>query len=276
MKERLTIGELAKLRKVTIETLRHYDRIDLFKPHQVDKKTGYRYYSIFQSELLGTIIELRQIGMSMEEIKGFINNRNKLKSLQLLKVKHSEIQARIEELVEIEENLKDKIQHVEEMASGERDTDIFIREIGVRRLVTLDHHPKNQMELLYSILELEDILKERTPLLATNRLGGLIPKEELRNRTTNTSSILFVTAKDKTSVDQNYLRIIPAGTFACIMYDGQYSDRDHYLDRLYQFFDVNGYEIAGDAVQLVQIDITITDYPNEVTYEIQVPILRNE
>ncbi|WP_212734481.1 MerR family transcriptional regulator [Paenibacillus terrae] len=32
------------------------------------KKTGYRYYSILQYEVLGTIIELHQIGLSIEEI----------------------------------------------------------------------------------------------------------------------------------------------------------------------------------------------------------------
>ncbi|MEH7531769.1 MerR family DNA-binding transcriptional regulator, partial [Priestia megaterium] len=46
---------MAKLRGVTTETLRHYDRIGLFKPFYVDENTGYRYYSIFQYEVLGTI-----------------------------------------------------------------------------------------------------------------------------------------------------------------------------------------------------------------------------
>ncbi|MFD6443172.1 MerR family DNA-binding transcriptional regulator [Peribacillus sp. NPDC060186] len=34
---------MAKLRGMTAETLRHYDRIDLFKPQYIDPHSGYRY-----------------------------------------------------------------------------------------------------------------------------------------------------------------------------------------------------------------------------------------
>ena len=42
LKDKLSIGEFAKLRNVTTETLRHYDRIDLLKPVKVDPDTGVR------------------------------------------------------------------------------------------------------------------------------------------------------------------------------------------------------------------------------------------
>lgn len=56
LKDKLTIGEFAKLRNITTETLRHYDRIGLVKPVKVDPDTGYRYYSILQYEKIGTIM----------------------------------------------------------------------------------------------------------------------------------------------------------------------------------------------------------------------------
>lgn len=71
LKELLSISEMAKLRRITAETLRHYDRVGLFKPAYIDPNTGYRFYSIYQYEVLGTIKELRQIGMTIEEIKFF-------------------------------------------------------------------------------------------------------------------------------------------------------------------------------------------------------------
>jgi DNA-binding transcriptional MerR regulator len=81
----LTISQMAQLRGLTVDTLRHYDKIGLFKPSHVDPHTGYRYYSILQYEVLGTIKELRQIGMSIEEIKQFMTNRNVKQSLHILK-----------------------------------------------------------------------------------------------------------------------------------------------------------------------------------------------
>ena len=68
----LSITELAKLRQVTSETLRYYDRIGLITPDYVDPQTRYRYYSIRQYEKLGTIKELRQLGMSIHDITDVI------------------------------------------------------------------------------------------------------------------------------------------------------------------------------------------------------------
>ena len=72
----LSITELAKLRQVTSETLRYYDRIGLITPDYVDPQTRYRYYSIRQYEKLGTIKELRQLGMSIHDITDYFSGRN--------------------------------------------------------------------------------------------------------------------------------------------------------------------------------------------------------
>ena len=45
MKKYFSIGEMSKLYNISIETLRHYDRIGILKPEYINKKTGYRYYS---------------------------------------------------------------------------------------------------------------------------------------------------------------------------------------------------------------------------------------
>ena len=72
----LSITELAKLRQVTSETLRYYDRIGLITPDYVDPQTRYRYYSIRQYDKLGTIKELRQLGMSIHDITDYFSGRN--------------------------------------------------------------------------------------------------------------------------------------------------------------------------------------------------------
>ena len=91
MKDLLSISQLAKLRGLTTETLRHYDRIGLFSPVYIDPETNYRYYSILQYEQLGTIKELRQLDFSLEEIKEFFHNRSVDHSLEILKHRYEEL-----------------------------------------------------------------------------------------------------------------------------------------------------------------------------------------
>ena len=60
MKEKtmLKIGVFSKMMQLTVKTIRHYEQKGLLLPSEVDKWTGYRYYSIEQMQRLNTIRHL--------------------------------------------------------------------------------------------------------------------------------------------------------------------------------------------------------------------------
>ena len=64
-----TIGEVAKLSNLSVQTLRYYDQIDLFKPAYIDTLTNYRYYQDNQIFYLDIIKSLQYIGIALEDIK---------------------------------------------------------------------------------------------------------------------------------------------------------------------------------------------------------------
>ena len=45
MKEYLTIGEMARIKKISIKSLRYYERIGILIPEKINPENGYRYYS---------------------------------------------------------------------------------------------------------------------------------------------------------------------------------------------------------------------------------------
>ncbi|MCD1161614.1 MerR family transcriptional regulator [Peribacillus frigoritolerans] len=273
LKEKLTIGEMAKLRGMTAETLRHYDRIDLFKPQYIDPNSGYRFYSIFQYEVLGTIKELRQLGMSTDEIKDYFNERNFSKSLDILKAKHADLVSKLNELTDLEENIREKIVYLDLVAREKELQTVMFREIGRRKLITLNEKINNNLELCYGVIRLENMLAEKTPILASNRLGILIQEADLRTKRFEEPSVIFVVAKSKEKIPKQYQRIVPAGLFACIRYNGELLwNRSESLSKIFDYLDEGGYQITGDALQIMHVDITITDKPNEITFEIQVPV----
>ena len=61
----LTIGEVAKLTNVSIQTLRYYDQIDLFKPSYIDQNTNYRFYKDAQLYHLDLIKSLKHLVTSL-------------------------------------------------------------------------------------------------------------------------------------------------------------------------------------------------------------------
>ena len=56
----IKIGEFSKLSLVSIKALRYYDEMDLLKPIEVDRFTGYRYYSASQLPRLHRILALKR------------------------------------------------------------------------------------------------------------------------------------------------------------------------------------------------------------------------
>lgn len=65
----LMIGKVASLYDITVQTLRHYDKIGLFRPEVINPDTGYRYYSVTQLRQLEYILFLRQLDFSLPEIQ---------------------------------------------------------------------------------------------------------------------------------------------------------------------------------------------------------------
>jgi len=70
----LRIGEFSKMAKVTVKTLRYYDRLNILKPEIIDKKNKYRYYSHKQLKIITQILSMKKMGFSLEEISIIIDN----------------------------------------------------------------------------------------------------------------------------------------------------------------------------------------------------------
>ena len=70
------IGEFSVLSKTTIKTLRYYEKVGLLIPTYVDEETNYRFYETAQLLTLSKIISLRQIGLSIKDIKSILNGQN--------------------------------------------------------------------------------------------------------------------------------------------------------------------------------------------------------
>src|SRR5919108_6216978 len=69
----IKIGEFSKLVQVPVPTLRYYDQVGLLKPVEVDRFTGYRYYSASQLPRLHRILALKGLGFSLDHIGGVLD-----------------------------------------------------------------------------------------------------------------------------------------------------------------------------------------------------------
>jgi DNA-binding transcriptional MerR regulator/ABC-type Fe3+-hydroxamate transport system substrate-binding protein len=114
-----TIGEVAELAGVTIETLRHYDRIDLLKP-KARSAAGYRLYGRDELLRLREILVWRQLGFPLADISALIDDpaHNRGEALQ----RQLDLAARqLDKFHSITRGLELAIRALDEVASAEDD-----------------------------------------------------------------------------------------------------------------------------------------------------------
>lgn len=86
------IGEFSIKVDVPVKTLRYYDEIDLFKPSFQDIYTGYRYYENHQIIEIDKIKKLKDLNLSLKEIKEFLETND----MNILLNKEREFKMKIE------------------------------------------------------------------------------------------------------------------------------------------------------------------------------------
>jgi diguanylate cyclase (GGDEF)-like protein len=88
MIKKFTIGEFSEITGISKRMLRHYDKLNLFCPSDVNEDNGYRLYSQDQIALLEKIQFLRTLGFSLVDIREIMSSPINLNDfLEILKDK---------------------------------------------------------------------------------------------------------------------------------------------------------------------------------------------
>ena len=275
MKEIISITEMAKLRNISTETLRHYDRIDLLKPVHVDPDTGYRYYSITQYEKIGTIRELKNLGMSLREIKEYFDNRNVESSRILLTEQKKKIDEQIDKLICIRQEINAKIDFLDIVRTTDLNDEIRIKHFKARQYVYFNRTVSDDIELSYDSVSLERVLsksKQSMPIFATNRYGGLVSRADILKNVKPLSAKMIILYDGEDDVDECNIIEAPEGDYLCMFYVGNFWNREESIEKMLTYMKENDLVLAGDVLQMQWVDFAITDNLDDISYEFQIPV----
>ncbi len=100
-----TTGEFARICNVPKHVLFHYDEIGLFKPSIV-KENQYRYYSHHQYDTFTIITILKSIGMSLNDIKIYLETRTPQLLIDLLNDQEKVLDQKMKELKRAKDFIK--------------------------------------------------------------------------------------------------------------------------------------------------------------------------
>lgn len=92
----MLIGDFARLGQVSVRMLRHYDEIGLLKPDSVDAHSSYRSYSPEQLFLLNRIVALKDLGLSLDQVKHILAHRLGVDELHgMLRLRRTELEGEV-------------------------------------------------------------------------------------------------------------------------------------------------------------------------------------
>jgi DNA-binding transcriptional MerR regulator len=97
----LSIGQFARLAGLSVGALRHYDELDLLRPADIDRFTGYRRYRREQLETARTIARLRDLELPLDEIRAVLATDDPVDRRRRLAAHRARVEARSNRLVRL-------------------------------------------------------------------------------------------------------------------------------------------------------------------------------
>lgn len=70
----MKIGEFARLGQVSVRMLRHYESLGLLQPHEVDRFSSHRSYSVAQLTRLNRIMALNSLSIPLRKVADFLDS----------------------------------------------------------------------------------------------------------------------------------------------------------------------------------------------------------
>lgn len=248
-----SIGEVSKLANVSIQTLRYYDQIDLFKPSYVDSKTNYRYYKESQLFYLDLIKSLKYLGTSLEKIK----EAQQLTPAQLLDFLHEQeqlLEEKMRQLSIIQDSLYKTKKQMEEQLAIDRYNVVYEKEEQETRILkikTVDLTPRYIPNTLYSSLKktVEDagsIFNSRYGCTFALKHYELI--DDLYYDSVFTPLLSNLRAKSLS--EEMSLSTVPAGVYVCIAFIFKEEDYLPHYTKLYEYIHDHAIDVYPEVYEV--------------------------
>lgn len=274
----IKIGEFSKMVQVPVATLRYYDQLGLLKPIEVDRFTGYRYYSVGQLPRLHRILALKGLGFSLEQIAAVLAEGLTLEQMRgMLRLRHAQISQQLAEaqsqLAEVEARL----------GQIEREGLLPVYDVVLKRVEPL--LIASVRAILPNHGAVGSLFGEVYQAIGAHIGEALHPQPENGGQTL---VLCYDTEFKETDVDaaaafmlrrpvpeSGRMRVheLPAVTVAAALHHGPYSSIGQAHTAIFVWIEANGYRIAGPDRELNLYHTTPIrlDDPSYIT-EIQYPV----
>lgn len=272
--QKLSIGQMAELNHVSEQTLRLYDKEGLFVPRCVDPVTGYRYYHIIQSAKLDLIQNMKVYGMTLRQIRSFLDSNDPAALRALLAEQADSIEERIRQLRRSQSAITRTLDNYRRYEAMPRNGEIFLEYIPARRIFRyscdVNYFDQDESGYEYMLRQMKtNLVANNMPLSYFTNIGTIIRREHLVPDALFSNEVfLFVDENDSSQA----METLPAASYLCLCSD-EFSMEAENVRRLLDYVQTRGCKIAGDYICEVVVDFPMLDFNRRrMFYKAQIPV----
>lgn len=272
--QKLSIGQMAELNHVSEQTLRLYDKEGLLVPRYVDPVTGYRYYHIIQSAKLDLIQNMKIYGMTLRQIRSFLDSNDPAALRALLTEQAASIEERIRQLRRSQSAITRTLDNYRRYEAMPRNGEIFLEYIPERRIFRyncdVNYFDQDESGYEYMLRQMKtNLVANNMPLSYFTNIGTIIRREHLVPDALFSNEVFLFVDEDDSS---QAMETLPAASYLCLCSD-EFSMEAANVRRLLDYVQTRGCEIAGDYICEVVVDFPMLDFDRRrMFYKAQIPV----
>lgn len=272
--QKLSIGQMAELNHVSEQTLRLYDKEGLLVPRCVDPVTGYRYYHIIQSAKLDLIQNMKVYGMTLRQIRSFLDSNDPAALRALLTEQADSIEERIRQLRRSQSAITRTLDNYRRYEAMPRNGEIFLEYIPERRIFRyncdVNYFDQDESGYEYMLRQMKtNLVANNMPLSYFTNIGTIIRREHLVPDALFSNEVFLFVDEDNSS---QAMETLPAASYLCLCSD-EFSMEAANVRRLLDYVQTRGCEIAGDYICEVVVDFPMLDFDRRrMFYKAQIPV----
>lgn len=259
---------------LSVSSLRHYEAAGLLKPEYVDEKSGYRYYSTRQFEVLNTIRYLRALDMPLPRIAEFLQDRDVERIEKALRQQKEEVIKKQQELKRIERKIDNRLAQLKAAQTAQKDV-IQLVTTKPCRLVWMEGALNAQgfLDLETPIRKLEK--EQQEAMVFLGKIGVGISKEHLCAGQFFPYDGIFLLP----DVEDHYegtLTELPETLCMEICFQGSHPEAPLRYQMLMDYAKEHELEIGGFSREITMIDDGLTSHPEKFVTQIRVPVVKKK
>ena len=272
--QKLSIGQMAELNHVSEQTLRLYDKESLLVPRCIDPVTGYRYYHIIQSAKLDLIQNMKVYGMTLRQIRSFLDSNDPAALRALLTEQADSIEERIRQLRRSQSAITRTLDNYRRYEAMPRNGEIFLEYIPERRIFRyscdVNYFDQDESGYEYMLRQMKtNLVANNMPLSYFTNIGTIIRREHLVPDALFSNEVFLFVDEDDSS---QAMETLPAASYLCLCSD-EFSMEAANVRRLLDYVQTRGCEIAGDYICEVVVDFPMLDFDRRrMFYKAQIPV----